>query len=84
MKTTYTAELPDGREATRKSDRDYQYAVAVLSGKTREAATWKLYSFNGRYDLAAKTANGLRATVGAAWISGDTDYDVAIVPVTKK
>lgn len=81
-KTTYTATAPDGRAFTRTSARTYTHAVVVLCGTDRESATWKLYGFNGRQDLADREAAKLRGTIGRRWVSGHTDYDVAVVPAT--
>jgi hypothetical protein len=53
MATTFTATLPDGTTATRKSqDRTYTHCIAVLSSN----GSWFAHSWAGRPDLARKAA----------------------------
>jgi hypothetical protein len=68
-KNTYTATAPDGTTGTRKSDREYPYALAVhfpaqpesfdkYANRTRPAtdAYWKIVSFHGSHVAAVKGA----------------------------
>ncbi len=69
MTTTFTATLPDGTTATRKSaGRTYTHCVAVPSGK----GGWFAYTWAGRPDLAinaARRVNGLACEATVAHVT---------------
>ncbi|URC18205.1 hypothetical protein SEA_ZENTENO07_104 [Mycobacterium phage Zenteno07] len=79
-KTTYVATAPDGSEFTRTSARTYSHAVICLNGETRETATWGYLAFSGREDLAIKEAKKWK--IGVPYCSGDTFFEVKVVPVS--
>lgn len=70
-KTAYTATLPNGEKATRKSARTYTHLVAArnisydadIEGKRTESADWHVIGWCGTAELAQKQASSAQGAV---------------------
>jgi hypothetical protein len=86
MATKYSAVLPDGTVATRKSDRVYTHVIAT----TWNGTDWKAASYAGNERLAHDRLNEFsrqqRFYRGQEKLAAPEPYfqDVRIIPVTAK
>jgi hypothetical protein len=75
VKRTLSAIAPDGTVVTRRTHRDYAYAVLV--GPSAGRPGWGAWSFNARRDLAEREYRKARE----AWAE---EAEVVLVPVEEE